>query len=151
MKLLRKILLRLIRPVAFILVIALCVGLFFSFSFFGTVKSNFRKHGYTLQYEEGKKSTFILGDDKISYTVYIFRKTEKSSTQNAVITSTATTESVVVWKFSSRSDLRKITKHNAEVISVLKDAKRSDHVKGKCLLMTKNPEAVKIFNGESVK
>ena len=138
MKSFKKLLLKLIRPVAFILAIALCVGLFLSFSFFGTVKSNFKKHGYTLQYEDGKKSTFIQGDDKISYTVYIFRKTEKNAAQNLLSTSVPSNQSVVVWEFSSRSDLRKITKHNAEVISVLKDAKRSDHVKGKCLLMTKN-------------
>lgn len=147
----KKILLKLIRPIAFFLAIVLCVGLFFSFSFFGTVKSNFKKHGYTLQYEEGKKSTFIQDDNKISYTVYIFRKNPESTKQNIIATSGLTAESVVVWEFSSRADLRKITKHNAEAISVLKNAKRSDHVKGKCLLMTKNPNAVKIFNGESLK
>ena len=39
---------------------------------------------------------------------------------------------------------------NEDIKAVLKDAEESKFVNGNCILMTINPDAVKIFNGESL-
>ena len=47
-------------------------------------------------------------------------------------------------------DLEKAIENSEEIKAILKDVKTSDYVNGNCVLLTVNPDAVKIFNGETL-
>ena len=148
----KKLIKKIIRRILFLLVLALCAWAFLTCSFFGTVKRSFEDHGYTLENESGRKGTFIQGEETISYTVYTFQKEADPAPNNTHVNAAPTpvlaNESIVVWEFDSKEDLKKALKSIPEVTALFKDTDSGDYTKGSCLLMTKSDEAVKIFNGE---
>ena len=141
-----------IKLFALVMALVLCTLALVSCSTFGSIKSNFEKNGYELK-GESEKASFTYEDYEINYTVHTFQvKTEDSDSALGDIIGGVTqlASTAVVWEFGSNEDLAKALANNEDVKAALKDADESRMVNGNCVLMTLNPDAVKIFNGESI-
>ena len=143
-----------IKIIALAMALVLCALALVSCSSFGSIKKNFEKNGYTLQ-DGSKEATFKHDDYEISYTVYTFQKETDDEEDKGLLGSIAgalgeALSTAVVWEFASDADLKKAIKDNAEIKAILDNADESRFVNGNCILMTVNPDAVKIFNGESI-
>ncbi|MBQ8908462.1 MAG: hypothetical protein IJY71_07770 [Clostridia bacterium] len=141
-----------IKLFALVMALVLCTLALVSCSTFGSIKSNFEKNGYELK-GESEKASFTYEDYEINYTVHTFQvKTEDSDSALGDIIGGITQglSTAVVWEFGSNEDLAKALANNEDVKAALKDADESEMVNGNCVLMTLNPDAVKIFNGESI-
>ena len=141
-----------IKLTALVLALVFCTLALVSCSTFGSIKSNFESAGYTLMTEDTDTTGEIkLEDGTITYTIHKFQKKGEDSDSalgNIVGGITQALSTAVVWEFASEGDLNKAIEENEEIKAVLKDAQKSDFVNGNCILMTINPDAVKIFKGE---
>ena len=138
---------KVLRIVALSLVLVLMLGTLVSCSSYGSIKKSFEKNGYTLQNADNEKTGKIETEDgEITYTIHIFQKEGDGFIGNL----TQGLSTATVWEFSSDKDLQKALDENEDMQAVLKDAQESDFVNGNCILMTINPDAVKIFNGEDL-
>ncbi|MBP3437275.1 MAG: hypothetical protein J6K61_05155 [Clostridia bacterium] len=118
-----------------------------SCSTYGSIKKNFEKNGYTLQNAENEPTeTIELDEGEITYTIHTFQK-EGSGIIGSIMQGVST---AVVWEFSSSKDLQKAMAEDEDIKAFLQDADESEYVNGNCILMTINPDAVKIFNGEDL-
>ncbi len=141
-----------VRLLALAMALVLCVLALASCSSFGSVKRNFEKNGYELK-GESEKASFTYENYEINYTVHTFQvKTEDddSALGNIIGGLTQAFSTAIVWEFGSNADLQKALAGNEDVKALLKDADQSRLVNGNCILMTINPDAIKIFNGESL-
>ena len=143
-----------IKIIALAMALVMCTLALVSCSSFGSIKKNFEKNGYTLQ-ENEKEGSFTHEDYKITYTIHTFQKEADADEDKGLLGSIAgalgeALSTAVVWEFASNADLEKAIENNAEIKAILKDSDQSRFVNGNCVLMTINPDAVKIFNGETV-
>ncbi len=141
-----------IKLLSLTMALVLCALTLVSCSSFSSIKSNFEKNGYELKGEE-KTGTVKLEEGEITYTIHTFQvKTEEgdSALDNIIGGITQGLSTAIVWEFASDKDLNKAIENNDEIKAVLKDAEKSKFVNGNCILMTVNPDAVKLFNGESL-
>ena len=121
-------------------------------STFGGIKANFEKHNYELKSSESGK---IESEDGkvLTYTVHTFQL-KKSESGNfwedlgSSIGSLAST--AIVWEFGSNADLTAALDESETLKGLMKDAQQSDLVNGNCVLLTLNPNAIKLFKGESL-
>lgn len=134
-----------VKIIALAVALVLCTLALVSCSSFGSIKKNFEKNGYTLK-NEGTSGSFTYEEKEISYTVYTFQK-EGDGILGGLTSALST---AVVWEFASNADLEKAIENNEEIKAILKDADESTLVNGNCVLLTINPDAIKIFNGESL-
>ena len=132
-----------VKIIALALALVLCTLALVSCSSFGSIKKNFEKNGYTLK-NEGTSGSFTYEEKEISYTIYTFQK-EGDGILGGLTSALST---AVVWEFASNADLEKAIEQSEEIKTILKDADKSKLVNGNCVLMTINPDAVKLFNGE---
>ena len=134
--------------------LVMCTLALVSCSSFGSIKSNFEKNGYELKNADNESTgTIKLEDGEITYTIHTFqvKKEESDSAIGSIIGGiTQGLSTAIVWEFASDKDLAKAMEENEEIKAVLKDAEESKYVNGNCILMTINPDAVKLFNGESL-
>ena len=115
-------------------------------STFGTIKANFEKAGYELDADAQTTLELETDDGKLSVTVHTFKKASNGGLLDEIVSGLST---ALVYEFGSDADLAKAMAENEDVMTALKDAQESDFVNGNCLLMTINPDAVKIFKGEA--
>ena len=134
-----------VKIVALAMALVLSALALVSCSTFGSIQKNFEKNGYALQ-GEGTEGSFTHDDKEIAYTIYTFKK-DGEGLLGAV---TGALSTAVVWEFSSDADLAEAIENNEDIKAILKDADESRFVNGNCVLMTINPDAVKLFNGESL-
>ena len=134
-----------VKIIALAVALVLCTLALVSCSSFGSIKKNFEKNGYTLK-NEGTSGSFTYEEKEISYTIYTFQK-EGDGILGGLTSALST---AVVWEFASNADLEKAIEQSEEIKTILKDADKSKLVNGNCVLMTINPDAVKLFNGESL-
>ena len=132
-----------VKIIALAVALVLCTLALVSCSSFGSIKKNFEKNGYTLK-NEGTSGSFTYEEKEISYTIYTFQK-EGDGILGGLTSALST---AVVWEFASNADLEKAIEQSEEIKTILKDADKSKLVNGNCVLMTINPDAVKLFNGE---
>ena len=142
-----------VKILALTLALVLCTLALVSCSTFPSIQKSFENNGYELQ-GEGKTGSFSYEGKEISYTVYTFqlKKAEEDGglLDNIIGGITQTLSTAIVWEFATNADLQKAIESSEEIKTVLKDAETSDYVNGNCVLMTVNPDAVKIFNGETL-
>lgn len=143
-----------VKLIALAMALVLCTLALVSCSAFSSIKSNFEKNGYELvSADKETTGTIKLEEGEITYTIHTFqlKKEEGGSALDNILGGIAQgLSTAVVWEFSSDSDLKKAMAENEEIKAVLKDAEESKFVNGNCILMTINPDAVKLFNGESL-
>ena len=133
-----------VKLIALAMALVLCTLALVSCSSFGSVKKNFEANGYELQDADNEKTgTIKLEEGELTYTIHTFKKKDSGIISGALSTA-------IVWEFASDKDLAKAIEENDEIKAVLKDAEESKFVNGNCILMTINPDAVKLFNGESL-
>lgn len=130
-----------ITALALVLVTVLCL-LVSCGSTFGGIKANFERNNYELKSSEGGK---IESEDGkvLTYTIHTFQK--KDSGLLGGLFSTA-----IVWEFGSNADLTAALSESETLKGLMKDAQQSDLVNGNCVLLTINPDAIKLFKGESL-
>ena len=141
-----------VKIIALTMALVLCLLALVSCSTFSSIQKNFEKNGYELQ-GEGKTGSFSYEGKEISYTVYTFqvKKEEDGGVLDNIIGGiTQTLSTAIVWEFATNADLEKAIENNEDIKALLKDANATDYVNGNCVLMTVNPDAVKIFNGETL-
>ena len=141
-----------VRMIALITALVLCALALVSCSSFASVKKNFEKNGYVLA-GESQKATFLYEEYEISYTVHTFqvKPSEDDSALGNILGGVAQAFSTaIVWEFTSNEALLKALEGNAEIKALLANTDKSRYINGNCLLMTANPDAVSIFNGESL-
>ena len=118
---------------------------------FGGIRANFEKHNYELKSSEPGKIEY---DGKVlNYTVHTFQvKTDSSGNifDDFIGGLTGLASTAVVWEFSSNADLNAALEQNDTLKGLLSDAQQSDFVNGNCVLLTINPDAIKLFKGESL-
>ena len=134
-----------VKIISLALALVLCTLALVSCSSFGSIQKNFEKNGYTLK-DEGKAGSFTYEEKEISYTIYTFQK-EGDGILGGLTSALST---AIVWEFASNADLAKALEQSEEIKTLLKDADESKFVNGNCILMTINPDEVKLFNGESL-
>lgn len=143
-----------VKIIALAMALVLCTLALVSCSSFGSIKSNFEKNGYELKNEDNEATgTVKLEDGEITYTIHTFqvKKEESDSALGTIIGGiTQGLSTAIVWEFDSDKDLKKAMDENEDIKKLLADAEESKYVNGNCILMTINPDAVKIFNGESI-
>ena len=130
--------------VAMLLLLTMVLSLT-SCSSFGKIKANFENAGYELDSEADKTIEITIDEGKLSVTVHTFKKASNGGVFDSIVSGLST---ALVYEFGSSADLQKALSENAEISALIKDAQASDYVNGNCLLMTINPDAVKIFKGE---
>ena len=155
--------------VAMLLLLTMVLSLASCGSTFGAIKANFEKAGYELVDidEELENKLTAAGinlsgeieteDGVITYTVHVFMPKEEEDDGDqslgdligGVIDGVVNALSfAVVYEFGSDADLAKAMAEDENIMNALEDAQESDFVNGNCLLMTLNPENIKIFKGE---
>ena len=143
-----------VKIVALAMALVLCTLALVSCSSFGSIKSNFEKNGYELvSADKETTGTIKLEEGEITYTIHTFqlKQEEGGSALDNILGGIAQgLSTAIVWEFASDKDLAKAMEENEDIKAVLKDAEESKFVNGNCILMTINPDAVKIFNGESL-
>ena len=145
-----------IKLIALMMALVFCTLALVSCSSFGSIKSNFEKNGYALQNEDNEPTdTIELEDGTITYTIHTFQKEASDDEDNGLLGDIAgalgeALSTAIVWEFASEGDLEKAMAEDEDIKAVLEDAQESRFVNGNCILMTINPDAVKIFNGESL-
>ena len=136
-----------IRITAIVLALVLCVLTLASCSSFRSIKRSFEKNGYELTSSDNEKTGEIKTEDgTLTYTIHVFQREGTGLLGNL----TEALSTAIVWEFDSDKDLEKALESSEEIKAVLEDAAESDFVNGNCVLMTINPDAVKIFNGETL-
>ena len=141
-----------IRLLALVMALVLCTLALVSCSTFGSIKNNFAKNGYELM-GDSKQASFTYEEYEINYTVHTFqfKPEDDGSALGGILGGIAQgLSTAIVWEFGSNADLQKALAGNENVKVLLKDADQSRLVNGNCILMTINPDAIKIFNGESL-
>ena len=133
-----------VKFIALMTALVLCALALVSCSSFSSIKSNFEKYGYTLS-ENSETGSFAVDGKELSYTIHTFKKEGEGILGG--ITSALST--AIVWEFASNADLNTAIEENEQIKALLSDAEKSRFVNGNCILMTINPDAVKIFNGEA--
>lgn len=130
---------------AMLLLLAMTLTLVSCGSTYGSIKSNFEKHGYTVSAEESGEIETDNG--KITYTVHVFSK--KTDGDNFLENLGSALTSVTVWEFGSDADLKKAVGESETLKGAISDAQDSDYVNGNCVLvpLNLNAEAVDIFKG----
>ena len=114
-------------------------------STFGGIKANFEKHNYELKSSESGK---IAADEKeLTYTIHTFQKKSDGGILGGIGSALST---AVVWEFGSNADLTAALDESETLKGLMKDAQQSDLVNGNCVLLTLNPDAIKLFKGESL-
>ena len=144
--------------VAMLLLLTMVLSLASCGSTFGAIKANFEKAGYELKTDAEKTIKLETDDGELSVTVHTFQLKQDDEDDGdqslgdiiggAIDGIVGALSTAVVYEFGSDADLAKAMAENEEVMNALKDAQESDFVNGNCLLMTINPDAVKIFKGE---
>ena len=144
--------------VAMLLLLTMVLSLASCGSTFGTIKANFEKAGYELKTDAEVTKTLKTDDGELTVTVHTFQLKQDDEDDGdkslgdiiggAIDGVVGALSTAVVYEFGSDADLAKAMAENDDVMNALKDAQESDFVNGNCLLMTINPEAVKIFKGE---
>lgn len=143
-----------IKITALVLALVFCTLALVSCSTFGSIKSNFESNGYELKTEDKDTTGEIkLEDGTIAYTIHTFQLKQEKDEDAGILDQiggaiAGALSTAIVWEFSSEGDLKKAMEENEEIKAILKDAQESDFVNGNCILMTINPDAVKIFKGE---
>ena len=130
--------------VAVILLLTMVLSLT-SCSSFGSIKSNFVKAGYELDAAAEMTMEIATETGKLTVTVHTFKKASNGGLLDNIVSGLST---AIVYEFGSDADLRKALSENAEISAFIGEAQQTDYVNGNCLLMTVNPDAVKIFKGE---
>ena len=131
---------------ALVMALVLCTLVLVSCSSFGSIKSNFEKNGYALS-EDAKTGSVAIDGKELSYTIHTFKKENDGGLLGGITSALST---AIVWEFASSADLNEAIENSEDIKAVLKDAEKSRYVNGNCILMTINPDAVKLFNGESL-
>lgn len=118
---------------------------------FGGIRANFEKHNYELKSSESGKLEY--DGKELTYTIHTFqlKKTESGNFWEDLGSSfDSLVSTAAVWEFSSNADLTAALSEHETLKGLLKDAQQSDLVNGNCVLLTANPNAIKIFKGESL-
>ena len=134
-----------VKFIALMTALVLCALALVSCSSFASIKSNFEKYDYTLS-ENSETGSFAVDGKELSYTIHTFKKEGEGILGG--ITSALST--AIVWEFASNSDLNTAIEENEQIKALLSNAEKSRFVNGNCILMTINPDAVKLFNGEAI-
>ena len=112
---------------------------------FGGIRANFEKHNYELKSSEPGKIEY---DGKVlTYTIHTFQKKSDGGLLGGISSALST---AIVWEFGSNADLTAALSESETLKGLLKDAQQSDLVNGNCVLLTINPDAIKLFKGESL-
>ena len=112
---------------------------------FGGIRANFEKHNYELKSSEPGKIEY---DGKVlNYTIHTFQVKSDGGFLGSIGSALST---AIVWEFSSNADLNAALEQNDTLKGLLNDAQQSDLVNGNCVLLTVNPDAIKLFKGESL-
>ena len=118
---------------------------------FGGIRANFEKHNYELKSSEPGKIEY---DGKVlNYTIHTFQvKTDSSGNifGDFIGGLTGLASTAIVWEFASNADLNAALEQNDTLKGLLESAQKTDFVNGNCVLLTANPEAIKLFKGESL-
>ena len=143
---------------AMLLVLASVLTLASCGSTFGTIKANFEKAGYELKEEAEKTIELTTDNGKLTVSVHTFQlKQEENEEENGLLgdildgvgSLIGAFSTAMVYEFSTSADLTKALSENDEMVALFKDAQESEYVNGNCLLVTLNPDALKIFKGET--
>ena len=134
-----------ITALALVLVTVLCL-LVSCGSTFGGIKANFERNNYELKSSEGGKITSEDGKE-LTYTIHTFQKKSDGGLLGGISSALST---AIVWEFGSNADLTAALSESETLKGLLKDAQQSDLVNGNCVLLTINPDAIKLFKGESL-
>lgn len=129
--------------VAMLLLLTMVLSLA-SCSSFGTIKGNFEKAGYELDSKAESTLSLKTNDGEVSVTVHKFNKKSDGGVLDSIVSAVST---AIVYEFGSDADLQKAMSENEKLMDTFKEAQKSDYINGNCVLMTLNPDAVKIFNG----
>mgnify|MGYP002520514467 CR=1 FL=1 len=137
------------RIIAVALLVVMALSLVSCSSSFGSIKSNFEKHGYTYVKDADSESTSKtitaeLEQGDISCTPHLF-KTDGFLGVDVY---------ALVLEFGSDKDMQAAMEESATIQGLVKDAQESQLVNGNCLLipisLTKADDMIKIFNGEKL-
>ena len=133
-----------ITALALVLVTVLCL-LVSCGSTFGGIKANFERNNYELKSSESGKLT--ADGKELTYSIHTFQKKSDGGILGGIGSALST---AIVWEFGSNADLTAALAESETLKGLLKDAQQSDLVNGNCVLLTVNPDAIKLFKGESL-
>ena len=139
-----------ITALALVLVTVLCL-LVSCASTFGGIKANFERNNYELKSTESGKLT--AEGKELTYSIHTFqlKKSESGNFWEDLGSSVGSALSTaIVWEFGSNADLTAALSESETLKGLMKDAQQSDLVNGNCVLLTINPDAIKLFKGESL-
>lgn len=129
-------------------------------STFGTVKANFEKAGYELKEEAEQTIELTTDEGKLTVKVHTFQLKQEHNPDveddgllggilDGIGSLVGAFSTAMVYEFSTSADLTKALAENDEMVALFKNAQESEYVNGNCLLITLNPDALKIFKGET--
>lgn len=133
-----------ITALALVLVTVLCL-LVSCASTFGGIKANFERNNYELKSTESGKLT--AEGKELTYSIHTFQKKSDGGILGGIGSALST---AIVWEFGSNADLTAALSESETLKGLMKDAQQSDLVNGNCVLLTINPDAIKLFKGESL-
>ncbi len=114
-------------------------------SAFGGIKANFERNNYELKSSESGKLT--ADGKELTYSIHTFQKKSEGGILGGIGSALST---AIVWEFGSNADLTAALSESETLKGLMKDAQQSDLVNGNCVLLTINPDAIKLFKGESL-